>query len=346
MADLWIAVQVPFAGNREKLLFWVHHWREKYRERDRLLEELREQCAESEAHGETSRAGEQAAAERISELERERAQPQPLQVPLGDVPSGQQYGAGMMALCVNLARKIGLRPTEHALDVVFDWLGVKVDIPTYPTIRLWMQRISLDRMENATKIAGGVWLTDHTNQIGKEKVLVMLRVPDAHGARGGVPLRHEDVEVLTVRPGEAWKREDVEQVYRETAKRYGLPRAVASDGAVELREPAESLGTQRKRPLVLRDPKHFLANKFEALLQRDPQYQAFANQLAGMRSVVQQTELCALCPARLQDQGPVHESATDPHLGVRRAVASGPSEIEKPRGHLPAPPGGKAGLAA
>ena len=149
-----------------------------------------------------------------------------------------------------------------------------------------------------------------------------------------------------MRPGETWKRQDVEQVYRETAKRYGLPRAVCSDGAVELREPAENLGKQGHRPLVLRDPKHFLANQFEALLKGDPQYQAFANQLAGTRSAVQQTELCALCPARLQDQVSVYESATDVNLGVRRAVASGPSEIEKPPGHLPEPHGGKAGLAA
>lgn len=272
------------------------HWREKFREVDVLLEELREESAESEAHWEQVERENMQLRERLFELERERAQPQPVQVPLGDVPGGQQYGAGMIALCVNLARQIGLRPAEHALHVVFDWLGVKVEIPIYQTIRLWMQRISLDRMENTTKMAGGVWLTDHTNQIGKEKVLVMLRVPDAHGSRGGVPLRHEDVEVLTVRPGEAWKREDVEQVYRETAERYGLPRAVASDGAVELREPAESLGTQGKRPLVLRDPKHFLANKFEALLKRDPQYQAFANQLAGTRSAVQQTELAHFVP--------------------------------------------------
>ena len=109
------------------------------------------------------------------------AQPQTVQLPLGDVPGGQQYAAGMIALCVNLARKVGLRPTEHALHVVFDWLGVKVEVPTYQTIRLWMQCISLDRMENATKMAGGVSLTDHTNQIGKEKVLVMLRVPEATG---------------------------------------------------------------------------------------------------------------------------------------------------------------------
>jgi len=39
---------------------------------------------------------------------------------------------------------------------------------------LWMQRIGLDRMNHATKTDGGVWLTDHTNQIGKEKVPVIV----------------------------------------------------------------------------------------------------------------------------------------------------------------------------
>ena len=65
---------------------------------------------------------------------------------------------------------------------------------------------------------------------------------------------------------------------------------------MELREPVESLGKQGNRPLVLRDPKHFLANKFEALLTRDPHYQAFVNQLAGTRSAVQQTELAHFVP--------------------------------------------------
>ena len=202
----------------------------------------------------------------------------------------------MIALCVNLARQIGLRPAERSLHIVFDWLGVKVEVPRYQTIRMWMQRIGLDRMENVKKTAGGAWLTDHTNQIGKEKVLVVLRVPDAQLPRRGVPLRHQDVEVLTVMPGETWKRDDVAQVYRDTAERCGLPRAIESDGAVELREPAETLGKRREKPLVIRDPKHFLANKFEALLTHDPQYQAFTKQFAGTRSALQQTELAHFVP--------------------------------------------------
>jgi hypothetical protein len=104
------------------------------------------------------------------------------------------------------------------------------------------------------------------------------------------------VEVLALVPGEEWKREDVAKVYQETAVRCGIPRAIESDGAVELREPVETLGKPGEKPLVLRDLKHFLANKFEALLNQDPQYHAFTKQLAGTRSALQQTELAHFIP--------------------------------------------------
>lgn len=271
-------------------------WRAKYQQIKRRLQEAREEVTKLEAcreqlEGENARLQEQ-----VRELETQSAQPQPVTLPLGDVLPCHQYGTGLIMLCVNVARTVGLRATSRVLRILFDWLGVKVDIPTYQTICLWMQRISLDRTQNARKVSGGVWLVDHTNQIGKEKVLAVLRVPQAKLSQWEGPLRHQDVEVLAVMPGEAWKREDMGKVYQELAERYGLPRGIVSDGAVELREPAETLGTPQERPLVIRDAKHLLANKFETLLSGDPQYQAFAKQLGGMRSALQQTELVHFIP--------------------------------------------------
>lgn len=272
------------------------HWRQKCLELKGVLQEMQEECAETEAHWRQLERENIELRERVSQLELELAQPRPATLPLGEAPRGQHYGAGMIALCVNLAREIGLRAAVRALRVVFDWLGATAEIPSYQTIRLWMQRIGLDRMQSVKKVSGGVWLTDHTNQIGKEKVMVVLRVSGRRLPRQGIPLRHEDVEVLAVMPGEEWKREDVGKVYQATAERYGYPRAIESDGAVELREPAEKLGKLREKPLVLRDPKHFLANKFEALLRQDAQYQAFVQKHGGARSALQQTELAHLMP--------------------------------------------------
>ena len=144
-------------------------------------------------------------------------------------------------------------------------------------------------MRQAKQKAGGTWLVDHTNQIGKEKVLTVLRVRSSPPP--GVALRHGDVEPLAVLPGTEWKREDVAKVYQQLEERYGTPDAVVTDGAVELREPVDSLGKLGKTPRVFRDPKHFLANKLEALLKRDSNWEAFTQKLGRSRSALQQTEL-------------------------------------------------------
>lgn len=233
--------------------------------------------------------------ERVHELESKLTQTTlpTVNLPIGEVPPGQQFGEGMTMLCINLARKIGLRPTVTALHIVLTWMNISLKVPTYQTIRGWMQRIGLYRMQSVQKIDGGVWLTDHSCQIGKEKVLAILR---ARQWRPGPALDLADMDILTLTPSESWKREDVATVYQATAKRCGVPRAVEMDGAVELREPVETLGNAEKRPLTLRDPKHFLANQLEALLTQDPQWEAFTKLLGGMRSALQQTELAHFIP--------------------------------------------------
>lgn len=239
----------------------------------------------------------------IAELEARLAQPQSVRLPLGEAPPGMQYGAGLIELCVNMAREVGLRPTIRVLKIFFGWLKVEVALPVYQAIRTWMQRLGQDRMQSARRADGGLWITDHTNQIGKEKVLVMLRVP-ADRPREAGPLRQEELEVLAVIPRENWKRENVLEVYRATAERCGMPRAIASDGAPELQEPIGMLGEMLPKtagklppkPLAIRDPKHFLANQLEALLTRDPVWQDFTKQLGCTRSAVQQTELAAFTP--------------------------------------------------
>lgn len=98
----------------------------------------------------------------------------------------------------------------------------------------------------------------------------------ASGDQSGETVRHEDVRVRAVQPGTHWKREDMAAAYDQLAERYGPPRAVVCDGAVERREGAESLKTKRGNTIVLQDLKHkaaiFLRSMLEylALLERKP----------------------------------------------------------------------------
>lgn len=291
------------------------HWFEKYQKAKQAEEELRKAIANCEARCRQLEQENGNLCKRVSELQSQLAEPRQIQLPLGDIPPGQQYGANMTALCVNLGRKLGIRPTARALKIFFDWLGVVTKIPMHETIRGWMQRVGLGRLKKAKKKVGGTWLVDHTNQIGKEKVLTVLRV--RLSPRPGVALRHHDVEPLAMLPGTDWKREDVAKAYEKLAERYGTPDSVVTDGAVELREPVDSLGKPGETPRVFRDPKHFLANKLEALLKRDSNWEAFTQKLGRSRSALQQTELAHFIPppfkmkARFMNLQPtIHWAAT------------------------------------
>lgn len=163
-----------------------------------------------------------------------------------------------------------------------------------------MQRVGLGRVRLAKKQDGGTWLVDHTNQIGQEKVLVVLRTrsdaSDDGTQRQDEALRHQDVEVLATIPGTKSKRADVAREYEQLAARFGRPDHVVTDGAVELRESVQILENNGKAPRLFRDPKHFLANKLEALLKQDADYEAFSQQLGPSRSALQQTELAHFTP--------------------------------------------------
>ena len=157
-----------------------------------------------------------------------------------------------------------------------------------------MQRVGLGRVRRAKKEDGGTWLVDHTNQIGQEKVLTVLRVRSAPSE--AVALCHPDVEVLATIPSTKSKREDVAREYEQIVERFGRPDNVVTDGAVELRESVQVLEHEGKTPRIFRDPKHFLANKLEALLKKDADYEAFAKQIGTARSALQQTELAHFTP--------------------------------------------------
>lgn len=273
-----------------------NRWCQKHQETKDQFEALQEAMAALQARCEHLQEEVAESRERIAELERQLMEPKPVQWPLGEVPPRHQFGAGLIAVCVNLAREIGLRPTIRVLQIFADWMKVQVQLPTFQAIRGWMQRIGLDRIENAKKTSGGIWIADHTNQIGREKVLTVLRVRKSKIPRPGKALRLKDVEVLALVPATEWKRTDVAKVYQAIEARYGVPRAVESDGAVELREPVENLGKPKQKPLVIRDPKHFLANRLEALLSKDPEYQKFTQKLGWARSALQQTELAHFIP--------------------------------------------------
>lgn len=211
-----------------------------------------------------------------------------------------EYGPKMISLAINCARTVGLRAAERVLALFRDWLGVDIRIPTWSTIRTWLLRVGLAQIADPTTFERAddwVWLVDHSNQIGQDKVLLVLAVRASRIPPPGQALRHEDVIVLRLEPGTQWKREDVAKVYLELEEAFGTPRAVLSDGAVELQEAAEQLENKGEIDSdVFRDLKHIAANILKSELERNTRFKEFTAMLGKTRSSIQQTELGHLTP--------------------------------------------------
>jgi len=271
----------------------------KRRELKRRLDENQRFCAERQAELESQREQTRKWRQEALRLQSEMRsiQPPTLQLP-ADPPLGKHgFGARMVCLAVNLARAVGLRGAHRALKVFFEWLDVEQRIPHPTSIRNWLLRVGVATMHEPPEPCDDcVWMADHSNQIGPEKVLVVVAIQADKMPPPGKPLKHEALKVLTVRPGTSWTREDVAAVYKELAGRHGEPRAVLTDGAVELRDPIESLKNSRSDTIALQDLKHKAANFLKALLNNNERFAEFSTRIGRTRSAIQQTELAHLTP--------------------------------------------------
>jgi len=204
------------------------------------------------------------------------------------------FGARMIALCVNLSRHMSFRLIGKALKIVFEALGLNIPCPAHDTIEHWCKRIGLDQIERRkNNHEDWLWIVDHSNQIGQEKILVILGLPASKLPPPGKTLTLDQLDVLAIVPGKRWNREDVRAVYQQVSQSSGIPRFVVCDGAVELRESVDVMEKTGKKVLVLRDFKHFAANRFEKLVSRSERFKSFCLATGATRCQVQQTEYAA-----------------------------------------------------
>jgi hypothetical protein len=243
--------------------------------------------------------------------ENEALRGQPIRLP-SDLPLPQHcYGPRMISLCLNLCKRVGFRPAATALKMIFDWLGIDAKVPSWDSMRCWSCRVGIAKLQEPVEEADDwIWMADHSNQIGTEKVLQILGIRASRLPSPGQTLRLQDMRVLAVVPGTHWKREDVRREYAKLAKRTGAPRYLVTDGAVELRESADVLKTLGEKLTILRDMKHYAANLFERLIGKSDRFGQYLSQLGRTRSAIQQTELSHFTPppqkpkARFMNLGP------------------------------------------
>ena len=176
------------------------------------------------------------------QLENEELRCRPIKLP-SDLPlPHHSYGSKMISLCLNLCQRIGFRPAESSLKIVFDWLGIDAKIPSFDVMRVWACRAGVAQLQLPTEGDDWIWMADHSNQIGQEKVLqiIGIRVRDLPPLGETLPL--QKMQVLATVPGTSWTRDDVRREYEKLANRIGPPKYLLTDGALHSAA-AEAQGT-------------------------------------------------------------------------------------------------------
>lgn len=216
---------------------------------------------------------------------------------------GHQFGVTLIAAAIELAKRVGFRGAADVLRILFDLLKIDQRVPSHDAIAQWTLRLGVASLkETFTKEDRVLWMADHSSQIGKERVLLIIGIALDELPRQGETLCLEKMKVLAIVPGQSWKKEDVEREYRKLAERIGPPVYLLCDGATELRAPAKKLAKDGKTTIVLGDLKHHAANVLEKEIGRGERFKSFISQVGSTRNRIQQTELSHFAPPPIKQK--------------------------------------------
>lgn len=216
---------------------------------------------------------------------------------------GHQYGVSLIATAIELAKRVGFRAAADVLALLFAFLKIDLKVPSHDVIEQWTLRLGVASLqETFGKEVRVLWMTDHSSQIGKEKVLLIIGIALDDLPPPGETLPLEKMKVLAIVPGQSWKKEDVEREYQKLAEQIGAPAYLLCDGAVELRDPAKKLGKGGEKTIILGDLKHMAANVLEKEIGRSERFKSFMTEVGLTRNRVQQTELSHFAPPPIKQK--------------------------------------------
>ena len=234
------------------------------------------------------------------------------------IPPRHQFGLVQILLMLGwVLRGMSLRGTCSALDWMqemdVEW-GFDFLVPHCTTVRLWLLRLGYYKLHRPKEQASDwVWIIDHSNQIGKEKCLVILgvRVSQLPPPGQEYPLCLAQMEPIELEPVTVSDKEVVYRQLEANVAKTGVPRAIIDDHGGDLAGGVELFRQAHPETIEIYDISHKAACLLKARLKHDAQWKAFAAKAGQTKCNIQQTEWAFLVPpsqrskARYMNLGPL-----------------------------------------
>ena len=155
--------------------------------------------------------------------------------------------------------------------------------PSINSGKSWMLKLGYYNITKKQTIADDwIYIIDHSIQMGKEKLLLILgvRVKDLPRDRA---LKYEDVEIIDLQPVKTSTGEVVYEQIKEASKKTGNPRAIVSDMGSDIKLGVKKFREFSPSTVHVYDLKHKIALLVKKILEKDDEwgeFKKFANFVA------------------------------------------------------------------
>ena len=197
---------------------------------------------------------------------------------------------------------LSFRGVCEVLQFIKTFTGLKFAVPSYGTVRIWVQKMGFYLLENGGKIAQkGIekrekWcvIVDESYSLGKSQLLVILGVRLSR-LKVGQSLCCKDVVVLAIKSQATWKGEQMADVLREVVKKvdgdieYGV-----ADRGNNIVNGFQLLGIPH-----VSDWSHFSANILEKCYVDNADFKTFNEKMGAFKKKRKQSHYTDYCPPNL-----------------------------------------------
>ena len=187
----------------------------------------------------------------------------------------------IVSLSVQLYVKLrgGLRGVVTILSTLKGLLGWDFEsVPNLNSIENWVKKCGYSiYTEPSNKFAKKDYaaIIDESMMVGSEKMLLTLGLSAEKGTNS--PIRHEDVEVLSMSIKSSWNGENIRTDLQQTANKIGhSPTYVISDNAGSIVNAVKSLDFTH-----IRDISHTFGMFMERIYKQDEEFVAYMKELSG-----------------------------------------------------------------
>lgn len=162
-------------------------------------------------------------------------------------------------------------------------------------MRSWLLRLGCYALLCPLPAGNGVWLIDHTVQIGVAKRLVIAGCPLAAVPRDR-PLRQSDLHLVHLAWREHSTQATVAQELEQAAQRTGIPRQIGSDQGSDLDGGVKLLQQRQAGIAHVPDLAHQAANVLKSRWNNDPRWTELVSKLSQAAARLRQTREAHLLP--------------------------------------------------